>query len=483
MPFDIRPIVFITGIVLTLLAAAMLVPALVDFLSGHPDGRVFLAAAAASAFLGLLLALSSHAPITGFGNRQVFLLTLCIWVAAALAASLPFAFSERDLSFADAVFEATSGVTATGSSVLHGLNGLSPGLLLWRSMLQWIGGAGILIVAVMVLPPLNIGGMELFRLETALSSPRVVPRAVKVAAHLIGLYAVLSAILVLALRLAGMDWFQALLYAMSTISCGGFSTSDGGFGVLGTPALEWVILMGMAVGGAPFIVFLNLARRRWAEAGSDSQLRFYVGVILSAALILSAWLAAVGQSTPGNAIRQGLFAAISAITGTGYAPHGFAIAGGFPILLLFLLAFAGGCAGSTAGGFKLFRVRILFAATRHMMARLLRPNAISSLKYDGRSVPDRVTDSVLGYLFVAILSLIGLALMLALLGLDAATALSMAVSALANLGPGLMQAGIPLGSYAELPEAGKVLLAAGMLFGRLEMLMILVLFARAFWDN
>jgi trk system potassium uptake protein TrkH len=473
---SIRPTLFVTGVVLSILAVAMLFPAAVDAVHDEPDWRVFAGAALVTLFIGLaLLAANRQAPRRSVGTRQIFLLTAIGWIAASAAAALPFAFAGLHLSTADAVFEAVAGTTDTGATVLRDLGLVPPGILLWRALLQWLGGIGFLAMAIVILPTLYIGGMQAFRLETVGGGDRVMPRAARMVMTLAGLYVALTIALTLLLWIAGMHRFSALLHAMSTISCGGFSTADGSIGAWHRAGIDWVILFGMLLGGAPFVVYLQLAQRRWRDAWANRQLPWYFAIFLAATAAIALWLWFHLGLKPLPALRHAAFAAASVMTGTGYATLDYARWSGFPAVVLLFLAFVGGCAGSTAGGIKVFRVRILFVTMRDQFIRLLHPHAVLD------SVPDPIAESVLGYLFVYALAFAVVAMGLGAFGLDFFAAVSTAASALANLGPGLVPEVGPMAGYAHLAEPAKWLLAATMLFGRLEMFVLLVLFTPSFW--
>jgi len=479
--FDLRPVFFVTGVLLSLLAVAMCVPAAVDAVHDNADWLVFLGSAAVTLFFGLALIAANWVRRATFSVRQIFLLTALGWFAVSLAGALPFAFSGLHLSWADAVFEAVSGATATGATVIRGLDAQPPGILLWRALMQWLGSAGFLVMAVVVLPAVNIGGMEMFRLESTGMGDRGLPRAAKVTAGLLAIYAAFTLLLTILLAAAGMSRFPAMLHAMSTISCGGFSTSDGSVGSWSTPAVQWVILGGMLLGGAPFVIYLQLIQRRWRTALRNTQLHWYLGVFAAAALAIALWLLLTKGGKPLPSIRHGLFTAASVMTGTGYATLDYGSWTGLPVAILFFLSFVGGCAGSAAGGLKVFRFQILFSTARVQLVRLLRPHAVLLPTFEHKQIPERVAESVLGFLFVYTLSFAVVAMALGMLGLEFMPALSVAASALANLGPGFTASVGPLAGYASLPDAAKWLLSATMLFGRAEMFVFLVLFSPSFW--
>jgi trk system potassium uptake protein TrkH len=480
--FTLRPVLYVTGLLLALLALAMSLPALVDFVHGNTDWRVFAISGAVTLFLGGILMAGNHdGRQAQISVRQMFLLTALSWVALCIAAAQPFAFSALHLSPVDALFEATSGVTTTGATVLRHLDRMPPGILLWRALLQWMGGMGFLVVSLAVLPSLNVGGMQVFRLENGDRVDRMLPHAASVTVSIVGLYAGLTGLLTLALWAAGMSRFPALLHAMTVISCGGFSTADASVGAWRNPAVDWVVLAGMLIGGSPFMVYLNLVDQRWQAARRNRQLRLFLKIFLMATLVLGLWLIIERDAKPLPAIRHAAFTVASVLTGSGFATLDWGRWEGLPVTLLFFLTFVGGCAGSTSGGIKIFRFQILYANARTQMIKLLHPNAVVLPVYDKHQIPEEISESVLGFLFVYALSFAVVAMGLGLVGLDFWTALSASASALANLGPGFSPVIGPLAGYGALPDAAKALLAAAMLFGRLEMFVFLALFARGFW--
>jgi trk system potassium uptake protein TrkH len=481
---DLRPVGWGTGLLLSGFAVAAALPALADIFAGNQEAVVFLAVAGISLFAGQVLVfanLQHRARL--FSIKQGILLAVAGWLSLAVVASLPFMFGPLHLAAADAFFEAASGITASGGTVLRHLERASPGVLLWRALLQWMGGIGALALAAAVLPDLNVGGMQLFRTEAARLDDRMLHRARRLFGGPILVYLILTVALWLLLWLAGMSRFDSLLHALSTISCGGFSSSDQSIGHWRNPGVDWVILLGMLLGGAPFLLHWQIARRQWRLAAKNSQIRWYLGLILAASLAIALWLVFEQNAKPLPALRHSLFAVTSVMTGSGFATMDWSRWTGFPLALLFLLTFVGGCAGSTAGGLKVFRLQILLANARLQLRRLLRPHAVLLAQFDGNVVSETVAESVLGFLFVYVLSFALLAMALSFLGMDFAPAIGAAVSALANLGPGISPQIGPLAGFAELPAAAKWLLSAAMLFGRLEMFLVLALFSRDFWRD
>lgn len=478
---DLRPVFLVVGLLLTLTALAMLVPAAVDFLAGNPDWQVFAASAGATFFLGAAIVLANRAGRIRPSLREVYLMTTGGWAAVAVAAALPFGFSGLEMSATDALFEAVSGITTTGATNIAEIERAPPGILVWRALLQWLGGAGVIVMAVVVLPVLRIGGMQIFRIEGAGPTEKVMPRAARTASAVALLYGALTAALAFALWLTGFAGFDAILHAMTTISTGGFSTAEASVGAFANPAAEGVILAGMVLGGMPFVLLLHMVRGHLGWAARDTQLRWYLGLLALAAAMMALWVW-MGLDLPFlEALRQGAFVAVSSMTGTGFAVADYGEWRGLPIAAMFFLMLVGGCAGSTSAGVKVFRVHILLASARVQVARLLGAHAVLIPYYNRKPIPDAVADTVMGFLFVFALTFALLAMGLGLVGFDFLTAISGAASAIANAGPGLGQIVGPFSDYVGIPDAAKWLLMAGMLLGRLELFLVLVLFLPNFW--
>lgn len=479
---DLQPVLRAVGFVLCILALAMLPSVLVDLAAGNSDWQVFLASATLTAFVGVTLVLMHrHARPRGLTAREAFLLTSLVWLVSAAFAALPLAFAGLGLSAADAFFEAMSGLTTTGSTVIVGLDSAPPGLLLWRALLQWLGGVGIIVMGVAILPMLRIGGMQLFRTESSDLSEKILPRAAQLATGIGGVYLGLSLACAALYWGAGMTAFEAVAHAMTTISTGGFSTSDASIGHFQSPAIEWIAIVFMIAGGIPFVLYLQ-ALRGWRGALlADVQVRWYLVGLAIAAGALTLWLVLVMGADPADAVRDALFATVSVVTGTGYATVDYGAWGTFPTAFLFFLMCVGGCTGSTTGGIKVFRFVVLHAVARVQIYRLLQPSGVFRALYNDRPISEATAISVLAFVFAFGAAFTVLAILLALLGLDYLTAMSAALTALANVGPGLGEIIGPAGNFAPLPEAAKWLLAFGMLLGRLELFTVLVLFLPSFW--
>ncbi len=480
---DFRPVLFTLGILLTTLALAMVVPAIVDLSVGNPDWQVFLASAGLTLFIGVALTLSTRGGDMKVGIRQAFLLTTLSWIAVAAFGALPFQFAGLGMDYSDAFFEAMSGITTTGSTVIIGLDTAPPGILLWRAVLQWLGGIGIIVMAVAVLPMLRVGGMQLFRTESSDASEKVLPRAAQIATGVGAIYLALTLVNAAAYWGAGMPGFDAIAHAMTTIATGGFSTSDDSVGHFRSAAVDWIAIVFMIVGSLPFVLYLQALRGRPLALVTDSQVRSFIVFVVAVVLIVAILLGVKNGVPFGRALRLSAFNTISIITGTGYATAAFDTWGNFAVMIFFLVMFVGGCAGSTTCGIKIFRFQVLYATAAAQIKRLLQPHGVFIPYYNRRPIGEAVALSVMSFFFLYALVFVALATALGVIGLDFLTAVSGAATAISNVGPGLGPVIGPSGTFTDLPDTAKWVLSAGMLLGRLELFTILVLFAPSFWRN
>ncbi|MCP5431772.1 MAG: TrkH family potassium uptake protein [Alphaproteobacteria bacterium] len=460
----------------------MLVPAWVDFALGNLEWRGFLVSAAITLFVGGSLLLTELGYRGTLSIEQGFILTFVSWIVLAVFAALPFVFADSGLSFADAVFEAMSGLTTTGSTVITGLDAMPEGILLWRAMLQLLGGIGIIVVAVAVLPMLRIGGMQLFRLESSEKSEKAVPRAAELALAVSLAYLILTLACFIAYKAGGMSTFDAAAHAMSTISTGGFSTHDSSFGHF-SPALQYTSIAFMLAGGLPMLLFVQIARGKLRLALLDPQLRVFLAVVAVATVAMAAFTAGSGLAGSADAIRLSLFNVTSIVTTTGFAANDYGAWGAFVAGVVFLITFSGACAGSTSGGFKVYRLYIVSASLWLQMRRVVHPHGVFTARYAGRPISEDVVASVFIFFFFFILTFGVISIALTLMGLDMTTAISATATCLANVGPGLGTVVGPAGTFAPLPDAAIWLLTAAMLLGRLELFTVIVLLNPWFWRN
>ena len=467
---------------LSLLAAAMIIPAGVDYVYGYTDWTAFLASSAITLFFGFGLLLSTRLRVNeNIGLRQAFLLTNAAWIFIGIFGALPFLLANTGMSLTNAVFESVSGITTTGSTVIPVIETMSPGILMWRALLQWLGGIGIIVMALAVLPMLSIGGMQLFKTESYETPDKVVPRAAELAGGIFFVYGGLTLAWTLMLAIAGMPFFDAITHAMTTLATGGFSTRTESIGAFDNAAVEWVVVAGMIVGSLPFAHYLALTRGGWKNLRKDPQVRWFLSLVIAFALIITWQLIATQEKSLIEGLRLSVFNTVSIMTGTGYGSANFSAWGGGVTALLFLSMFIGGCAGSTTCGIKMFRLQVLAANARIQLAKLLRPHAVVIPYFNKKPIPESVTDAVMGFFYLYILCFVVIAACLGLTGLDIETALSGAATAISNVGPGLGEEIGPAGNFAGLTNTAKWVMCAGMVIGRLELFTVLVMLMPGFW--
>ncbi len=480
---DFRPILFIIGILMSTLALAMCLPAVADAAVNNPDWEVFALAAAFTLLIGVMLMLTARSRARNLNQRQAFILTALSWTIIPAFGALPFTFSELELSYTDAFFEAMSGITTTGSTVLTGLDFAPPGILLWRALLQWLGGIGIIAMAIAILPMLQVGGMQLFRMESSDSSDKVLPRAAQLITYIGFIYLGMTMLCAVSYWLAGMRGFDAVAHSMTTIATGGFSTSDQSIGHFASATIDSISVIFMLLGSLPFVLYLRALRGNPGSLWRDSQVHWFLSIVLLAVVAMALHLYMNSGFGLREAFRLASFNVVSIITGTGYATTDFGLWGTFGLTLMFFLMFIGGCAGSTTCGIKVFRFQVLYATAVTQIRRLLEPHGVFISYYNGKPIPYSVGDSVMSFFFLYALCFAVIAIGLGMIGLDFLTAMSGAATAISNVGPGLGDVIGPAGTFASLPDSAKWLLSLGMLLGRLELFTILVMLAPAFWRN
>ncbi len=477
-----RFVIFILGIFLSILAAAMSIPALMDLLYRDPDWVYFGEAAAITGFVGILLTLGFRPEgIPVFEVRETFVLTVSSWVTISAFASLPFILSSAAPTFTDALFEAISGLTTTGATVFSNLDYAPPGILLWRALLQWLGGVGIVVMAMTILPALKIGGMQLFRSEFSDRSEKYFPRVSQIASAILSTYLLISALCGVAYWFAGMTPFEAIVMMMSTVSTGGVATSDLSLGYFDSQWIEMIAVVFMMMGSITLLLLTRFLQGDPKPLFKDSQVRVYLVLIGVATVMMALWLWGTDQYDLLNSLRHGVFAVVSISSTTGFTTIDFNTWGSFGSIFIFLLMFVGGCTGSTAGGIKIFRFQILFKAAKAQIFQLRRPHGVFVPLYNNQKLRESDFMSVLAFFALYIFCYAALALSLSLSGLDVLSSLSGSATILGNVGPGLGTAIGPSGNYGALPEFAKWITMFGMLLGRLELLTMLILFTPSFW--
>ncbi|SHE98026.1 trk system potassium uptake protein TrkH [Ruegeria intermedia] len=478
---DLRPVGYVIGLLVAILGATMALPMLADIIEGRGEWTVFFESGIITILTGTVLAMSCANGVgEGLTIRQTFLLTTSVWIALPLFGAIPFIFGATELRFVDAYFEAMSGLTTTGSTVISGLDDLPRGLLLWRGILQWLGGIGIIVVAMVFLPELKVGGMQIFRSEGFETMGKILPRAQEIAGQISLIYVFLTFVCGLVYAGLGMSFFDALVHALTTISTGGFSNYDASFGTFSGPA-EYAASVFMILAALPFVRYVQFVNGRTTSLWEDSQIRVFLATIAVLVVVMAVFLTSVFPHHWEQAVRESLFNITSIISGTGYASVDYMAWGSFPIMMFFMIGLIGGCAGSTACSIKVFRYQLLFASIKAQIQRIRSPHGVFIPKYDGRPISRDVLTSVMSFFMFFALSLGGLSWALALTGLDFITAVSGAATALANVGPGLGDQIGPAGNFAGLNDTAKWLLTFGMLTGRLELMAVYVLFTIRFW--
>lgn len=488
----IRPVLLALSIMIALLGTAMVPCALIDIQQGGKNAHVFGVSAFVSITIGLSVWILTRATKDENGERNVqrvnqreaFLLTLLVWIVLPAIAAIPFIAS--GMSITDASFESISGLTTTGATVLTGLDDLPDGLLLWRAILQWIGGIGIIVTAIAILPHLRVGGMQLFQLESSDISGKFLPRLRDIATQLSLTYVILSAICAVAYVMSGMTGFDAIAHAMTTMAAGGYSTHDASFGFFaGTPA-PYVATVFMIIAGLPFsLIGLAMFQGRIGPLLKDAQIKLFFGLIVLISLII--FIYGLQNSThpsfetAGRAFSDTLFNVVSIITGTGYATSAYD-SWGQPVVAIFLITmFLGGCAGSAACGIKMFRLEIAGKAIVAYTKRMTMPHRLVPVRFGGRRVEEDTLQSVMVFVFLYLVTFLITAALLGMTGLDPMTSISGAATSVSNVGPGLGPIIGPAGTFQTLPDISKWICAIAMLLGRLEFVAVFVVMTRRFW--
>jgi len=433
--------------------------------------------------MGITIVLAFKNRDIKIGSKETFLLSVLSWIFLAAISALPLYLSNLNLSYTDAFFEATSGITTTGSTILLNIEDASKGILIWRSILQWLGGVGIIVMAVAALPLLHMSGFQLFFSEQAEPSDKLKERVKNVATSIIIIYGIFTFICALLLNIVGMPLFDSICHAMTTIATGGYSTQNNSIGYYDSLPIEIVIILGMIMASLPFILFVKMYNNDIKSIFLDKQVKGFFLLLLLSIFIIAIWLNTKLNMSFIEAIRVSTFNVISIITGTGYSTEDFSKWGGFAIGLLFIFMLIGGCTGSTTGGIKIFRIQILFKVIAQQIQKIIRPHQIVKITYSKALIDDKTTLSILALIFLFIVSVFIIAALLYFMGLDLLTSFSAAATSIAVVGPGLSHEIGPSGNFSLLPNQAKWVLSAAMIIGRLEFLAVLILIMPSFWKR
>jgi trk system potassium uptake protein TrkH len=481
---DLSPVTFIVSIMLALLSMFMVLPVVFLGFSNSPNAEVFLYSAAGVLTLALLGMLMTRGHSRYLKPRYMFILTISSWFLISLFGSVPLYFSDLNLSATDALFESVSGITTTGSTVLSGLDGMSPDILYWRSILQWIGGIGIIGMFVAVLPFLGIGGMRLFTTESSEWTDKALPRMKTLGRGLVFVYVSFTILCILTYLASGMSVFNAVNHGFSTIATGGFSTSDMSMGKFADSNL--ILLEAsffMILGALPFFLYVREINGQHGVLWRDQQVRVFIGLLIAIAAVMTIYRLWNNGGDPFTVFSSTMFNLTSVVTTTGYASEDYQLWGPFAFAAFFFLMFVGGCSGSTSGGMKIFRFQLSFMVLREQFKRLLHPRAVLTRKYNDRTVGDEIIASMIAYAFMFLVCLLVGTLALSFLGLDFITSLSGTLTSITNVGPGLGEIIGPAGNFQTLPDAVKWILCFGMVAGRLELLSVMVVLSPGFWKG
>jgi trk system potassium uptake protein TrkH len=476
---NLKPLLYILGLFLSMLTAFMLIPLVFALVYSEETVSAFMLSALATGTSATLCLRKGQSKAIHLNIRDMFLLTSLTWLIVGLFAAMPFTLY-HGIGYTDAFFETMSGITTTGSTVLSGLDAMAHSILIWRSLLQWLGGIGFIVMAVAILPFLNVGGMRLFRTESSDWGDKAVPRTQDMAKHLFYIYLLLTIVCAIAYHFTDMTWFQAINHAMTTISTGGYSTSDSSMSAF-SHSTHWVAVIFMAAGGLPLMLFVQTIQQRNLKIWNNAQVKGFLLFLAFASMFLALWLWQYQGVELTEALRLASFNVVSVVTTTGYGLTDYGTWGTFAFIAFFFLMFVGSCSGSTSGGIKIFRFQIAGAIMRQQLKQQFHPNGIFRERYNNRIITDDIVRSLITFVLLFALVIAGLSIVLVLTGLDPMTSLTGAITAVTNVGPGLGPVIGPAGNFSTLPDIAKWALALGMLLGRLEILTVAVLFHPSFW--
>jgi len=475
-----KTVFFTLGILQIILGLFMLIPVITQFIYKEVDSSFF-GASIVTIIFGILFFLSNLDHDKKLNLQQAFLLTALSWLSIAIFGSLPFVFSSISFTFTNAFFESMSGITTTGSTIISNLNEMPKSILLWRALLQWLGGIGIIIMAITLMPIMNVGGMQLFKISNNDSSEKILPKSKEIAMRLIYIYIGLTSLCAFFYLIFGMNLFDSITHAMTTIATGGFSNYNESIGFFNSPSIEISAMIFILLGSIPFIVYIKFINGNKMVFFNDIQIQTFLKVIIVSIVVLSIYLA-ISNLDAFNFMAI-LFNIISILTGTGYVNAQFDNWGSFPIVLFLILMFIGGCAGSTTCGIKIFRVQILYSFLINSLKKIIYPKGVFVLKYDRNPIDNKFISSIISFIYMYLVIFFFITALLSLTGLDFITSISGAATSISNVGPGLGSIIGPNGDFSPLPDVSKWILSVGMILGRLELFAILVLFLPSFWRN
>ena len=475
-----KTVFFTLGILQIILGIFMLIPIIAQIFYKEVDSSFF-GASIITIIFGTLFFLSNLDHGKKLNLQQAFLLTALSWLSIAIFGSLPFILSNINFSFTNAFFESMSGITTTGSTIISNLESMPKGILLWRALLQWLGGIGIIVMAITLMPIMNVGGMQLFKISSNDTSEKILPKSKEIALRLIYIYSILTLLCAFSYKFLGMGVFDSLTHSMTTIATGGFSNYNDSIGFFNSFSIEISAMIFIILGSIPFIAYIKFLNGNKKIFFSDIQIKTFLKIILLSIIVLSFYL--VLNDTDNLNFRSILFNVISILTGTGYVNAQYDNWGGFPLALFIGLMFIGGCAGSTTCGVKIFRIQILYSFIKNQIKKIIYPKGVFILKYNQNPVDNKFIASIISFIYMYFIIFFIITALLSLSGLDFITSISGAATSISNVGPGLGPIIGPNGDFSSLPDISKWILSFGMILGRLELFAILVLFLPSFWKN
>ena len=475
-----KTVFFTLGILQIILGISMVFPIIIQIIFDELDSS-FIGASLITIIFGTLFFLSNLDHDKKLSLQNAFLLTALSWLSIAVFSSLPFIFSNLNLSITDSFFESMSGITTTGSTIITDLNSSPKAILLWRALLQWLGGIGIIVMAITLMPIMNVGGMQLFKVSSSDASEKILPKTKEITLRLILIYLILTFLCSFFYNICGMKFFDSLTHSMTTIATGGFSNYNESIGYFNNIKIEIISMIFIILGSIPFIAYIKFLSGKKNIFYTDTQIKSFIKIIFYSILILFIYLTIFNKSFSDVSLRSISFNVISILTGTGYVTQNFDNWGSFPLIYFLILMFIGGCAGSTACGIKIFRVQILYLFLKNQLKKIIYPRGIFIIKYDNNNVNEKFMASIIAFIYLYIIIFFIITVMLTLSGLDFTTSISGAATSISNVGPGLGELIGPNGNFSQLPDFSKWVLSFGMILGRLELFAILVLFLPSFW--
>jgi len=475
-----KTVFFTLGILQIILGIFMIIPIIIQFIFNELDAS-FISASLISIVFGILFFLSNIDHDKKLNLPQAFVLTALSWICIAIFGSLPFIFSNLEMSLTDSFFESMSGITTTGSTVINNLNEAPKSILFWRAILQWLGGIGIILMAITLMPIMNVGGMQIFKVSSNDTAEKILPKFKEVSNRLIIIYSSLTVLCAIFYKSFGMGFFDSLTHSMTTIATGGFSNYNQSLGYFDNYLIEITSIIFIILGSIPFITYIKFLNGNKKIFFNDTQIKTFIKIIIFSIILIFIYMSLNRENFLEFNLRSISFNVISILTGTGYVTKNFNQWGDFPIVFFLALMFIGGCAGSTACGIKIFRIQLLGLFLINQIKKVIYPRGVFVIKYEKNNIDDKFMASVISFIYLYIIIFFILTSILSLTGLDFVTAISGAATSLSNVGPGLGDVIGPNGNFSSLSNVSKWALSAGMILGRLELFAILVLFVPSFW--